>query len=150
MSKEIFYEKTRQKIFFPKYVFSSFFLCSPSDESYKTNQIFLRKTNFSEFFFLQNTYLPFYLQSSVPPLITMSFEKNSWKTVFKRSIYSEKTVFFQNSCVTPLVSFTEPFQKNFMNVIFYDEKKCSEECFFFIQPWHFVLPLRTMLSKTFS
>ena len=39
---------TKKKHFFPNYIFLSFFVCSPIDESYKTNLIFIAKAIFSE------------------------------------------------------------------------------------------------------
>ena len=46
MSKKT-YRNTYQKKFFQKMFFLPWFVCTPIEESYKTNQIFLKKTNFN-------------------------------------------------------------------------------------------------------
>ena len=115
MSKKLLYRNTQRKNYFSQNMFFLFsVLCSPIDESYKTSQIFLRKTNFSEKnFFSKLISLLFYHRSSVSTLITMSFEKSFMENGFHKKQLFWKKAFFQRSCVIPLVNFTGPFKKLF-------------------------------------
>ena len=97
------------------------------------------ENNFQWFFFSRIHYLLFYLRSSVPPLITMSFKKNSWKTVFKKSIYSEKESFFSKFLCKPIGRFYRNFPKNFYECNFFWRKKILRRMFFF----HLTLALRS-------
>ena len=79
--------------------------------------------------FLQNIY--FFLSSVVcTPTDKTVGQKNLWRMFFNTTNFSEKKVFFQHSCATPLVIFTEQFKKLFSWIYFSMTKNIySEECF---------------------
>ena len=129
--KIIFSWKNTPEVFFPNYVFFYLFLCSPIDESYKSNQIFLRKTNFKENFFLQNTLFTFLSSVLCTPADNNVVQKKFIKNEFQKKYLFWKKSFFSKFLCKPIGKFYRTFPKIFSNVIFLT-KKHSEECFFFI------------------
>ena len=112
-----------KKHLFYKLFFLSSCVCTPIDESYQTNQIFLRKQISVKICLLENIFFLFYHSSSVLPLIKTSFKHNTWKITFIKSNFSELKSFFEQSCVNPFVIFTEFFKKNLHETIFLWRKK---------------------------
>ena len=131
-------KKHARKFFFQNIFFYHFSYVPPAMNHTKPIKSFWGK-QISVIFFSPEYIFTFLSSVLCTPADNNVVRKKFMKNGFQKKYLFWKNCFFQNSCVTPLVSFTEPFQKNFMNVIFYDEKKYSEECFFF----HLTLALRS-------
>ena len=83
------------------FIFSSGFIlflsscsCTPTDESYQTNQLFSRKTKITEKNFFSKIYIFFYHRFSVLPLIKLLVEKIYEKCFSLQLISPERKSFF--------------------------------------------------------
>ena len=124
--------KKHARKFFSKICFFIIFLMFPLRRIIQ-NQSNLSEENKFQWIFFSPEYIFTFLSSVLcTPADNNVVRKKFMKNGFQKKYLFWKNCFFQNSCVTPLVSFTEPFQNVFMNVIFYDQKIYSEECFFYL------------------
>ena len=91
----------------------------------------------------------FFLRSSVPPLITVSFKKKTFQERdFSCNFFSE-VYFFTAFLSNPFDNFFRTIKKTFfLKIILYNQKKVLGKLFFFFQYWHSRLPLITKLLKT--
>ena len=154
--KRNFLWKNTPENFFSKICFFIIFLMFPQRWIIQ-NQLNLSEENKFQWIFFSPEYIFTFLSSVLcTPADNNVVRKKFMKNGFQKKYLFWKNCFFQNSCVTPLVSFTEPFQKNFLNVIFYDEKIYSEECFFLsnfgtsFSHWKQCYPKHFLEKKIFS
>ena len=150
-----FFNKTftkKKNSFFRNMFFLSLIVCSPIDESYRTNLIFSAKTKSSE-----TTFSPNYIFSFVPSVFCTLNDIFVIQRSFSRKSFSEQLLFLKYNfeillsfLCKPLIIYNKPF-KNLINlkVILCLKKEVLKMIFVFCLRFSVPPLIRIPIKKTF-